>query len=170
MSGAQIIIDPRSLGDAAQFFDALAGRARDMTSLMDAVGLYLVGATIENFEQESSPEGAPWKPSLRARQRGGQTLSDTGRLKSSITHQASAHEVVVGTNVLYAAIHQFGGVIVPVSADALHFVIGGRHIFAQRVVMPARPYLGIAGEEIEEITDLARIYFETPTGGARPTT
>jgi len=166
MSGAQIIIDPRQLGDAAQFFDALAGRATNMAPLMDAVGLYLVGATIENFEQESAPGGAPWKPSWRARRDGGQTLSLTGRLKSSITHQASANDAIVGTNVIYAAIHQFGGVIVPVSAQALHWVIGDRHFFSERVEMPARPYLGIAGEEIEEIEDLARIYFEAPSGGA----
>ena len=164
MSGAQIIVDPRQLEGAAQYLDAMAARARDMTPLMDAVGLYLVGATIENFEQESAPGGQPWKPSLRARVRGGQTLSDTGRLKSSITHHDTAHEVIVGTNVIYAAIHQFGGVIVPVSADALHFVLAnGFRVTTQRVEMPARPYLGIAGEEIEEITDLARIYFE---GGA----
>jgi len=176
MSGAQIIVDPRQLEGAAQVLDAMADRARDMTGLMDGIGAYLMGATVQNFDEQAAPDGTPWKPSIRATMEGGVTLArggpGGGRLKGSFSYLASAHEVIVGTNTPYAAIHQFGGVIVPVSADALHFVIGGRHIFAQRVVMPPRPYLGIAGEEIEEITDLARIYFETPTsglpGGARP--
>lgn len=166
MSGVQLVITPGQLGHAARYFNGLAAHLADMTPLMDAVGLYLVGSAIERFGSESAPDGTPWKPSRRAQQEGGQTLSLTGRLRSSLTRRAGAAEVVVGSNVVYAGIHQFGGVIEPVDAKALHFVIGGRHIIVQRVTMPARPFLGINADDINEIADLAIAFFEGAGDGA----
>lgn len=49
--------------------------------------------------------------------------------------------MLVGTDVEYARIHEFGGDIVPRNARALAFQIGGEWIITQRVTMPARPYL-----------------------------
>ncbi len=45
------------------------------------------------------------------------------------------------TDVVYARIHELGGVITPKRAKALHFVIDGKHYTSQRVVIPPRPYL-----------------------------
>ena len=50
-------------------------------------------------------------------------------------------ELHIGTNLVYAAIHEFGGVITPKKAKALSFEIGGELIFAKSVHIPARPYL-----------------------------
>jgi hypothetical protein len=44
---------------------------------------------------------------------------DTGRLRSSISHDVRDHEAVVGTNVIYARQREFGGTIVPKQAKAL---------------------------------------------------
>lgn len=83
----------------------------------------------------------------------GQVLNRrTGLLAASITagstQTATEFEVTsgqiigrVGTKVIYAAIHEYGGTIVPVNAKALHFKIGDRDIFAQRVNMPERSFL-----------------------------
>ena len=79
--------------------------------VMDEIGAHLESSTVRRFEAERGPNGRAWKPSKRARKQGGKTLSDTGRLCASITRRASRREVAVGTNVLYAAIHQFGGKI-----------------------------------------------------------
>jgi hypothetical protein len=59
-----------------------------------------------------------------------------------------------GAQVPYAAIHEFGGTInipeiVPVKAQALHFLIGGKEVFVKRVaahtvVMPERAPLRTA--------------------------
>jgi phage gpG-like protein len=81
----------------------------------------------------------------------------TGRLRGSITHSVriSGNKVIgtIGSNVVYARIHELGGVIRPVRAKALHFVIPGvGHRTAQSVTIPARPYLRPAfAENIEEI-------------------
>ena len=52
-------------------------------------------------------------------------------------------------DVKYAAIHEFGGDIYPVTAKALHFVIGGQHIFAKHVHMPERSYLRSSLSDME---------------------
>ena len=51
-------------------------------------------------------------------------------------------EVFFGTNTVYARIHEFGGVIRPLTARALAFETadGGFHI-VQQVTIPARPYV-----------------------------
>lgn len=70
----------------------------------------------------------------------------TGTLRRSI-HSETAEKtdkrvsVLVGTDLEYAAIHEFGGEIRPRNARALVFEIDGEVVVTQRVTMPARPYL-----------------------------
>lgn len=76
----------------------------------------------------------------------GQVLQErTGTLRRSITERTDADADLIRsqvfTNVVYAAIHEFGGVILPTSAKALVFEIDGRKIFAQKVTIPKRPYM-----------------------------
>ena len=127
--------------------------------VLDVIGARLVASVQHRFETETGPGGVPWKPSVRAREEGGQTLTDTGRLRASITHRLGPGEVVIGTNVVYAAIHQFGGqtpprVIRPKHKKALAFTGGGGQKVVRKSVrhpgskMPARPFLGIdTGDE-----------------------
>ena len=73
----------------------------------------------------------------------------TGRLRGAIEARTGGSypslEVRIGPqNVVYAAIHEFGGTIVPRSARFLVFPFEGRLVFARRVTIPARPYLGPA--------------------------
>ena len=97
--------------------------------IMDRIGGYMVAATHRHFENERAPDGTPWLKSARAIAEGNRTLTDTGRLRGSITHTLTdgGRGVEVGTGVLYAAIHQFGG-------------RAGRK---RRAKIPARPYLGL---------------------------
>jgi phage gpG-like protein len=63
-------------------------------------------------------------------------------------------EVDVGPTVVYGRIHELGGLIKPVFAKFLHFVIDGVHISTKLVHMPARPYLRPAVDEhMDEILD-----------------
>jgi HK97 gp10 family phage protein len=49
--------------------------------------------------------------------------------------------VLVGTDEKYAAIHEYGGEIVPRNGRYLTFKIAGEWVRTTRVVIPARPYL-----------------------------
>lgn len=86
----------------------LERKAGDLTPAMKSIGEHVVSVAKLSFRFEKTPTGLPWPKSDRALRKGGQTLSDKGRLKNSITSQAAGNSVTVGTNVKYAAIHQFG--------------------------------------------------------------
>jgi phage gpG-like protein len=70
------------------------------------------------FDQEREPSGAPWQavaPETLKRKRKKRfrlkTLQQRGILVRSMRYAATASSLVVGTNIDYAAIHQFGGTI-----------------------------------------------------------
>jgi phage virion morphogenesis protein len=61
----------------------------------------------QNFREEGRPE--KWKKSIRAKATGGKTLSDTNVLRNSIrTDIGKRQQIISGTGVVYAAVHQFG--------------------------------------------------------------
>ncbi|WP_299427210.1 phage virion morphogenesis protein [uncultured Meiothermus sp.] len=121
------------------------------------VGEALVSSTIQRFMEQKDPTGQPWQPLAAAtvaprardftkggrlrkgveeRLQGRKILIQSARLRNSITSKRDGTAVAVGTNVVYAAIHQFGG-------------MAGR---GRRVRIPARPYLGVSRADQAEIT------------------
>lgn len=140
-------------------FNKLTDPAR-RRQLMDAIGAFGVSSTQQRFIDQSDPEGNKWPESGRARTQGGKTLLDTGRLLQSITHEAGDDQAAWGTNVVYAAIHHFGGIIRAKRAKKLAFQgINGFAIVSQ-VTMPARPYLGLSLSDQNGIRDIAEDWFE----------
>lgn len=115
----------------------------DLTPAMQSIAVLMARLTEENFDQERSPEGVPWKVSQRVKDQGGKILQDKGDLKGSIrpdwsaTHAAAGPEASGGA-AIYARIHQLGGTIKAKSGKALNTPFGPRGA----VTMPARPYLG----------------------------
>ncbi|WP_448339732.1 phage virion morphogenesis protein [Desulfovibrio piger] len=109
----------------------------DTQALMESVGEALVSDTKKRFDAKKDPEGTPWKPSRRALEKGGKTLTNSGRLRRSIDYAATSDKVMVGSNLAYARIHQLGG------------KTGKGH----KVDMPARPYLGVSKEDMEEVRE-----------------
>ncbi len=185
MAGAGVRIDVE-WDDAG----ARAALGRAVTALdnpyemYDEIGQMLASAVLRRFETETGPDGTKWAPSRRARKKGGQTLTDSARLRQSITHRADAAGVEVGTNVVYAAIHQFGGTIrkkarkqtLEFDDDTGRFIsrrnaarrktglirIVNAQIGAHSVTMPARPYLGVSGDDRTAVLDIAtRMLAET---------
>lgn len=73
------------------------------------IGAEMVYRTEERFTTQSAPDGSPWLPSLRAIEQSGETLRDTGRLLASLNWQAVPKGVEWGSNVVYAAMMNFGG-------------------------------------------------------------
>lgn len=102
-------------------------------------------------EEKTSPDGAAWP----ANRTGTPILYRSAMLERSIDYRVSAGEAVIGTGLKYARIHQQGGTIVPKSARALAFTVGGRKVFTKKVAIPARPYLGLSGANRAEILDTA---------------
>lgn len=78
-----------------------------------------------------------------------------GFLTNSIGVRREGKTIQVGVfGVIYAKIHEFGGVITPKTKKRLAFQIDGKWVFARKVTIPARPYLRPAVDNhLAEIKD-----------------
>lgn len=158
MTGVQVDI---TLDDAAvrEAFARLMGLMSDTTPMTRAIGVGLVSNTHARFEREVAPDGSSWAPLNPAYARGKQGSgilrgsAMRGGLMGSVTYDAGRDSVAVGSNKVYAAIHQLGGTIKPRSASHLVFNLGGAPVFARSVTIPARPYIGVSAEDEEMILD-----------------
>jgi phage virion morphogenesis protein len=133
---------------------ALQSKVEHMRPIMAHIGNMILNDIDETFEAEGKPK---WVQLSRTTLRLGYTnmgkskskkshlkngklsrgferyiadrkiLQKSGRLRDSIVSKTSKNEVVVGTNLKYAAIHQFGG-------------MAGR---GKKVKVPARPFMPI---------------------------
>lgn len=114
--------------------------------------LNVVGRTVQSrirmgFRSGMSPYGQVWSP-LKIRD--GQPLRDTGRLQSSIVYQVGgtgANQYVdIGTNLIYAPVHQYGAVIKAKTAKMLRFMGSNGPVFKKAVYVPDRPFMPIQGD------------------------
>ena len=136
----------------------------------------------EVFESERSNDG-PWEPlklgseirrikkiPKKQRKKGFKILQDNRILLQSFTipgaqfQETITHgdEVSLGTNVEYAAIHNFGGTIKhPGTSNGFG---KGIKIPAHKIEMPARPYDQFTEAHVAEIEELSDSYFNDPQG------
>lgn len=106
--------------------------------------VFEIGALVEDqtrlriSDEKVGPDGDAWATwsarYARTRKQHHSLLVDKGNpgLMDSIQNYTSGMEAVVGTNLIYGAIHQFG------SADG---------------TLPARPYLGLSAENRTDLED-----------------
>ncbi|WP_315742832.1 MULTISPECIES: phage virion morphogenesis protein [unclassified Bradyrhizobium] len=173
MTGALLRVDLSGQDKALGMLADAVTRLSNPRPMFEDIGLALVTSTHHRFDRSKAPDGSPWPPSLRVVQRGGKTLILSSRLYRSITFDASPTQVEVGTNVIYAAIHQFGGDIDQAPREAvLHFKTNKRTgvsrfakpskadrarkatIGARTIHMPARPFLGLDQDDPRTITTI----------------
>lgn len=131
---------------------------RNMGSLRPAlleIGEHLQGSVEERFRTETDPEGNAWtplSPFTRANKRNDQILTESGGLRGSIHYTAGNDTLEQGTNKIYAAIHQHGGVIKPKNKSALAIgKPGGEFAVVKQVTIPARVYLGLSDDDKQAI-------------------
>jgi len=127
----------------------------DLKGVMKSLGEGVRTGTKERFKEEKSPDDKKWKKSIRAVESSGKTLTQTAKLRNSIRVRANNTGFAVGTNLIYAATHQFGDkrTIRAKNAKALRFMIGGNWVSKKsvRVTIPARPFLGLSEGDIKEL-------------------
>lgn len=154
---------------AISVLDGIEATGDDLFPLMDAIGRVLVNGARERIAvTNESPDGVAWPPSLRAETTGSRTLHDSGRLLTSITSEASARDVVVGSSLIYAGVHQEGAIIRAKTAKGLAFTLAdGDEVVVGEVFVPMRPYLGISTAEAADIDDLTVMHFTGLLGGVQ---
>lgn len=133
-------------------FGRLVALGGSLGPVMDEIGAGFVAAISRRHETQTDPDGRAWAPNRR----GGIVLTDSGRLARSWTYRAAPDQVEVGSNVVYAAVHQTGATIRPKTGKALRFQVAGRWATVAEVTIPARPILGIGPAERTVVGDVVR--------------
>ncbi|HOF58821.1 MAG TPA: phage virion morphogenesis protein [Syntrophorhabdaceae bacterium] len=110
--------------EVSKLFNELVKRGQNMSPAMKIISGIMFDAVKENFEKEG-PGWEKLKPAtIRQREKKGywpgKILRVRGQLSASITNKYDSKSARVGTNKVYAAIHQFGGDIQR-SGQVLHF-------------------------------------------------
>jgi len=166
---ARIDIDSAELSQAIdRLFNALLD-TRPAFADLGELGLLTVRGY---FDRQEEPDGSPWQaltPAYLAykqrRRLRTNILQKRGVLFKSITYEATSRDVVVGSNLVYARIHQFGGDIQrQASRRTMNFKVDkrtGRSRFARQskanfqqdanvgaytISIPARPYLSLGDD------------------------
>ena len=163
--GASFRIDAQGGEQLEATMAGLVKTFGDLTPLMRHLGGVLETQTADRFDSETDPDGKPWKPSQRVREHGGKTLTLSGLLRASIVSRAGSASVEVGTNKVYAGVHQFGfdgKVTVPAHQRTVDQAFGRRlkapvtytvNSFERTMKMPRRAFLGLGGESAAELLE-----------------
>jgi phage gpG-like protein len=142
----------------------VAAGLEDMTEPFRDIGEYLIGATKDRFAQGVSPEGVRWaakSPVTLAAYGAGKSnrvdirplFGPSGMLSSQIIAEPDPDRLEVGSNMVYAAMMQFGG------TKAQFPNLWGD--------IPARPFLGASTEDEVQIIDILGDWLEgLAEGGA----
>lgn len=125
----------------------IAQKTSNLRPLMKNIAGIMADSTEENFKEEGRPK---WKDlsekTKTARKKSGhypgQILQVSGQLALSVTTQYDDTSVVIGSNKVYAAIHQLGGQ-------------AGKN---KKTTIPARPYLKLTDDDFDEIISIVEKY------------
>lgn len=137
-----------SIHDISRYLQQIGNAGFVNKTLFLAIGEVLRKSTKARFSKQQAPDGSPWQPLSpqyaaykRKRGYGKKILKMRGYLRGIPTVQATDASVSIGSNRIYAAMHQYGG----------------RTRFGQ---IPARPYLGISDEDEQAIMGTLQDAFE----------
>ncbi|CDL79733.1 phage virion morphogenesis protein [Xenorhabdus cabanillasii] len=131
-----------------QAFQRVVQLGMDTTPITRAVAAVLASESEEAFANQADPvTGQPWSPltpryqaKLAARGHNGPMLQRTqGGLALSLSTSYDATSAAIGSNKVYAAIHQWGGLPTMPPGPA---------------AVPARPYMGLSAQGIADIVDI----------------
>lgn len=161
--------------DVISALERAARAVTDMTPLMQELGEMLVESTKARFPEGVSPDGTRWAPkspatidAYRRREAKGKNstldfrplFGPSRMLSSQIHYEATANQVEVGSNMIYAAVMQLGAAQGefgartgrtrptekrPKSQDYFFPIPWGD--------IPARPFIGLSGTDRSNIAE-----------------
>lgn len=158
----------------------------DLSELMAGFGVTLESSTTDRFETETAPDGSAWQKSQRILDAEAdedetgtpKTLTLSGQLRASVHSIASSDRVELGTNKIYAGVHQDGfdgTVTVPTHSRTIDEAFGKPlrapvtftvQSFERAMNMPQRQFLGLSSEDEVELLAQAEDYARDAWDGA----
>lgn len=149
-----------------EIIELLKQKLANKSKLMIAIAGTMRVAVLKNFETEGSRIGKPWQrlshQTIKQREKKGywpgKILQRRGQLKRSIVSSYGEDYAQVSTNLIYAAIQNYGGVIHRSSLKTfLRKKISGKDIKKpgrnkmSSIKIPARPFMQLNDQDIEKI-------------------
>ncbi len=165
MTGATLTIRDENIdAGLTRLFEA----ADTITPALKNIGEHEATVTRRRFLNEEDPQGKAWaplNPLYRKTKKGSGILKGESRSLSQIVWQlVDDNAVEVGSNEIYARIHNEGGVIRARNAPALAFSMGGKTIKVKSVTIPKRQFLGLSEKDRADILDIIEDHFEPFAG------
>ena len=126
----------------------IAQKTSNLRPLMKNIAGIMADSTEENFKEEGRPKWKDLSEKTKTTRKKighypGQILQVSGQLALSVTTQYDDTSAVIGSNKIYAAIHQLGGQ-------------AGRN---KKTTIPARPYLNLTDDDLEKILKTIELFF-----------
>ena len=125
----------------------IAQKTSNLRPLMKNIAGIMADSTEENFKEEGRPKWKDLSEKTKTVRKKtghypGQILQVSGQLALSVTTQYDDSSAVIGSNKVYAAIHQLGG----------H---AGKN---KKTTIPARPYLNLCEKDFNDILKIISNY------------
>ncbi|MGQ0621349.1 MAG: phage virion morphogenesis protein [Panacagrimonas sp.] len=163
MAGAQIVVNDVQVLAALR---KLRERGADPKPVLRSIREYLLRAHEQRFIGQTDPDGNPWAPLSEAykrtkRKNADKVLSLDGFLRK-LTHQVDDSGLVLGTNRVYGAIHQFGASKGQFGTGKYKSRKGGFPIPWGNI--PARPFLGLGRQDVSYIAQELSDYLAAARG------
>ncbi len=142
MAGSFISVDVIGEEAITKMFNRLISQSDDVSPALRDIGEHMLEATDNRMSNEVSPDGQPWEPlslnTIENKSLSGQSdkiLRGYGTLADLLNYQINGNQLMFGSNMEYAATHQFG---------------------RDEANIPARPFLGVSESDEVEILDILR--------------
>jgi len=131
----------RGYGELRDELKRMLARVSNKSQFYNEAKVIMFSDIMRHFQNEEGPNGK-WEP---IKYRKGKILQDTGRLRASVTAISSRNGAEVGTNMVYAATHQYGDIRMGWGKT--------------RVKIPQRIFIWLSGEAENRLIDNASLYF-----------
>lgn len=142
MAGSFVSVDVIGGDTIAKALNKLLGQVNDLSPAFREMGEHLLESTQNRMSQEVTPDGQAWEPlsvnTIKQKALSSQSdkiLRGYGTLADTLNYQLGANQLMFGSNMEYAATHQFG---------------------RESANIPAREFLGVSNDDENEIIDILR--------------
>jgi phage virion morphogenesis protein len=191
-----VVIDKNDLKVVRQRLARQLEIMKNLQTPLSKIATQMYQSVMTNFREEGTDK-RKWQPLswwtiwLKKIRKGKRTqmpkiLQDTGYLRNSIYPEVGENFAIVGTNVSYAKLHQFGGVSSPNAVEIGNFhrnfpsIWRGKEISEETIAkrkrkdvlvhgftmmmkgghkIPPRPFITLRQKNLEAIKNIARLWF-----------
>jgi len=144
MAGGFVSVDVIGGDTIAKALNRLINNVDDASPALRDIGEHLTESTQDRMDDEVDPSGNPWEPlsvnTIEQKSLSSQSdkvLRGYGTLADTLNYQLSDNQLMFGSNMEYAATHQFG---------------------RESANIPAREFLGFSDEDENEILDILQAH------------